>query len=189
MQSDAPADLRADKLISHSGANPGWTAYFLLDATKREGYVVANNSALGHSLNNAVQRIWLNTVLGMDVGPDPEPDATMTVSLNQTALRIAAGIWLLLLAAAGWCTLQIMRSQRSRSRPGIRRSLFILGPPALAITIWWYVFYAPRSMPLPLPTTFLCIWRMPLVSYVTALLLGWLGVAILFTLFPGYREL
>jgi hypothetical protein len=62
--------------------------------------------------------------------------------------------------------------------------VFILAPPVLVTLVWWYVVFAPRNMPLPLPTTFLSIWRMPLINYFTALLLGWLGVAILFTLFP-----
>jgi CubicO group peptidase (beta-lactamase class C family) len=184
-----PADLLADRFVSHSGANPGWTAFFQLDATKREGFVVANNSALGNALNVAVQRIWLNTALGMDAGTDPPPGATLTVSLNDTAFRIAAAIWVFLLAATGWCASQIARGRRSRSGTSTRRSLLILAPPVLLTLVWWYVSFAPHNMPLPLPTTFLSIWRMPLINYIAALLLGWLGVAILFTLFPRTRRM
>jgi len=53
--------------------------------------------------------------------------------------------------------------------------------------MWWYVFYAPRSMPLRLLPSFLSIWLVPFVHYVTALLLGWMGVALLFALFPRRR--
>jgi hypothetical protein len=39
-------------------------------------------------------------------------------------------------------------------------------------------------MPLPLPPTFLSVWRLPLITYITALLIGWLGVACFYMLFP-----
>ena len=56
-----------------------------------------------------------------------------------------------------------------------------------ATLAWWYVFYAPRSMPLPLPPSFLSIWLAPFIHYGTALLLGWMGVALLFAFFPRRR--
>lgn len=49
---------KGEKFLTHGGANPGWNALFALDANRREGYVVANNSSLGSPLNLAVGTIW-----------------------------------------------------------------------------------------------------------------------------------
>jgi CubicO group peptidase (beta-lactamase class C family) len=185
MQGDrAPIHLRADVLLAHFGGNPGWSAHFLIDTTRREGFVVANNSSLGFQFEVALQRLWANTVLGIDAGTDPDPEEGITSLFNRTASKIAIGLGVLLLAAAVWCGWQIARGKRRRARPRLRRSLLILAPPILATLLWWYVFYAPRSLPLPLGPGFLSIWTLPLVHYVAALLLGWMGVALLFAKFP-----
>jgi hypothetical protein len=193
MQGDrAPADLRADVLLAHFGGNPGWTAHFLIDTTRREGFVVANNSSFGGTLQVAVQRIWLNTVLGMDAGTDPPPTEGITVPIHKTAVRVSVALWVLLLAAAVLCGIQISRGKRRRSRPSVRRVLLILAPAIIATLTWFYVFYAPDGMPLPLPAKLLSIWKVPLIDYATALLIGWSGVALLFTLFssapPAVKE-
>jgi CubicO group peptidase (beta-lactamase class C family) len=185
MQGDrASIHLRADVLLAHFGGNPGWSAHFLIDTTRREGFVVANNSSLGFLFELAVQRIWLNTVLGVDAGTDPDAEEGITPPFNRTASKIAFGLGALLLAAALWCGRQIARGNRHRARPRLRRSLLLLAPPVLATLLWWYLFYAPRSLPLPLSPGFLSIWTLPPVHYLTALLLGWVGVALLFAIFP-----
>jgi hypothetical protein len=33
------------KFLAHSGANPGWCAFFLISAGRRDGFVIANNSS------------------------------------------------------------------------------------------------------------------------------------------------
>jgi len=184
MQADAPIHLRADVLLSHFGGNPGWSAHFLIDTTRREGFVVANNSSLGFQFEVAIQRLWGNTVLGIDAGTDPDPEEGITPPFHRTSLRIALGLGVLPLGAAAWCGQQIARGKRRRARPRLRRSLLLLAPPLLATLLWWYVFYAPRSLPLPIGPGFLSIWTLLFVHYVTALLLGWMAVALLFALFP-----
>ena len=47
-----------DKIPTHSGANPGWFAHFQLSVNRREGFVVANNSSRGGSVNQAVGKLW-----------------------------------------------------------------------------------------------------------------------------------
>jgi hypothetical protein len=110
-----------------------------------------------------------------------------TVSMNHTAAKLAALVWVFLVAIAGWCAVQIVRGKRRASRPRLRRCLFLLTPPLLLMVAWWYLFYAPENLPLPLPTTFLSIWRLPLINYITALLSGWLSVACFYMLFPRTR--
>jgi CubicO group peptidase (beta-lactamase class C family) len=50
-----------EKFVEHSGFNPGWRSGFGLSINRRDGFVVANNSSLGDSLNEAVGRLWGNT--------------------------------------------------------------------------------------------------------------------------------
>ena len=186
MQGDrAPKELRGDILLSHFGGNPGWTAHFLIDTTRREGFVVANNSSFGGTLQIAVQRIWLNTALGMDAGSDPPPAEGITIPIHNTALRVLVALWVLLLAAGALCVIQISRGRRRPSKPRVWRILLILAPAAIAAFAWCYVFYAPASLPLPFPPKLLSIWKVPAIDYAMALLLGWLGVALLFTVFPS----
>jgi CubicO group peptidase (beta-lactamase class C family) len=47
-----------EKILTHSGANPGWFAHFQLSVDRREGFVVANNSSRGGSVNEAVAKLW-----------------------------------------------------------------------------------------------------------------------------------
>jgi CubicO group peptidase (beta-lactamase class C family) len=185
---NAPATVQNDKLMAHFGGNPGWSAHFLIDATRREGFVVANNSSQGFLFEVAVQKLWLKTVLGVDAGTDPDPGEGITPRVNRIALKIAVGIGAFLFVAVGWCGRQIARGRRRLARPRLRRGLLIIAPPVVALLVWWYVFYAPRNLPLPLPPSFLSIWLVPFIHYVTALLLGWLGVALLFALFPRRRK-
>jgi CubicO group peptidase (beta-lactamase class C family) len=182
--SNAPADLHTNKLVAHFGGNPGWSAHFLIDATRREGFVVANNSSLGFLFEVAVQKLWLKAALGVDAGADPDPEEGITPRINRTALKIALGLGVLLFAAASWCGWQIARGKRCLVRPHSRRGSLIIGPPVIVTLVWWYLFYAPRSLPLPIGPGFLSLWNVPFIHYVTALLVGWIGVAVLFALFP-----
>jgi len=173
--------------MMHFGGNPGWSAHFLVDTTRRQGFVVADNSSLGFLFEVAVQKLWLKTTLGLDAGTDPDPEEGITRRVHRTALKIAVAIGALLLLAAGWCIRQIARGKRRRAWPRTRRGLLIIGPPVLATLLWLYVFYAPQSMPLPIGPGFLSIWTVPFIHYGTALLLGWMGVMVLFALFPPTR--
>jgi CubicO group peptidase (beta-lactamase class C family) len=175
--------------VEHSGANPGWCTKFLFDTMRREGFVIANNSyPPGLNLNRAVQNIWDNIILGIEPRPDPMPGKTLTIWINSVAVKVAVVVWIFLFVITGICVLQIVRGRRHASRPRLRRSLLLLVPPNLLLFTWWYLFYAPQYIPLPLPTTFLSIWRLPLVNYIMALFLGWLGVGILFTFFSPIRQ-
>ncbi|MGO8926370.1 MAG: serine hydrolase domain-containing protein [Limisphaerales bacterium] len=57
------SSFKGDKVLAHAGANPGWSALFVLDVKRREGLVIANNSSLGLSLNDSVIKIWAGTSL------------------------------------------------------------------------------------------------------------------------------
>lgn len=180
----APAGNYPATSLMHHGGNPGWSAHFLIDTSRREGFVVANNSSLGFPFNVAVQKLWLNTVLSLDGGTVLPAGEGITSPIHRRALRIVAALGVFLLALAGWCVRQVARGKRHRAMLSTRRGLLILMPPFLAILLWWYVFHAPQSLPLPLSPTFLSIWRLPLINHITALLMGWMVVALLFAIFP-----
>jgi CubicO group peptidase (beta-lactamase class C family) len=47
-----------EKVLTHSGANPGWFAHFRLSVDRREGFVIANNSSRGGRVNEAIAKLW-----------------------------------------------------------------------------------------------------------------------------------
>jgi len=176
--------VNGDKLLGHSGANPGWNAQFLLDVKRREGFVIANNSMHGSQLDSAVQKFWFKTVLAVDAGTDPPPAEGITVPANKIVLKVALGFGVLLFAATSLCGYQIASGKRHWLSPFRKRRLFTLLPSVLVALVWWYWFYAPQSMPLPFGPAFPDIWVLPLVNYIMNVLLGWVGVSFIFALFP-----
>ena len=50
-----------EKFLEHSGFNPGWRAAFAISVNRRDGFVIANNSSCGESLNKAVGALWVKT--------------------------------------------------------------------------------------------------------------------------------
>jgi CubicO group peptidase (beta-lactamase class C family) len=47
-----------EKFLTHSGGNPGWSAYFRLSADRREGFVIARNSSRGGAINEPINNLW-----------------------------------------------------------------------------------------------------------------------------------
>ena len=60
--------FKAEKFLGHSGANPGWHARFRLNVERREGYVIANNSSRGGTVNLAIGKLWSEACRGTDTG-------------------------------------------------------------------------------------------------------------------------
>lgn len=50
-----------EKILTHSGANPGWFAHFQLSVDRREGFVIANNSSSGAAVTKSVGELWSKT--------------------------------------------------------------------------------------------------------------------------------
>jgi CubicO group peptidase (beta-lactamase class C family) len=53
--------FEGEKFLEHSGFNPGWRAAFGISVNRRDGFVIANNSSDGESLNKAVGALWGKT--------------------------------------------------------------------------------------------------------------------------------
>ena len=47
-----------EKFLEHSGFNPGWRAAFAVSVNRHDGFVIADNSSCGESLNKAVGALW-----------------------------------------------------------------------------------------------------------------------------------
>jgi len=172
------------KMLGHSGANYGWTAYFSLDASQREGYVIANNSMLGGPFNVAVDNLWRRITWGKAYGADPPRQTTVTVHFNQIVLRIVLVLWALLLGITWRIAYQTVRGKRRRQWPHSKRRW--LAPSALALMAfaWWYLWYAPQSLPLPLSPVIPDFWVMPFVDYISTVLPGLVGVSLLIAIHP-----
>jgi CubicO group peptidase (beta-lactamase class C family) len=66
--------FKVDKVLGHSGANPGWYAHFRLYVDRREGFVIANNSSRGGKVNEAVVQLWSKACRDSTARPDVERD-------------------------------------------------------------------------------------------------------------------
>jgi CubicO group peptidase (beta-lactamase class C family) len=62
--------IKGETFLSHIGLNTGWTARFALAVNRREGFVIANNSSLGLPLNQAIEALWLEPILGRNNGSE-----------------------------------------------------------------------------------------------------------------------
>ncbi|MGH9937954.1 MAG: hypothetical protein ACREAM_17040, partial [Blastocatellia bacterium] len=62
------ASSGGEKILTHSGGNPGWSAFFRLSADRREGFVIANNSSRGGRVNQAIGKLWSEACRGRDTG-------------------------------------------------------------------------------------------------------------------------
>jgi len=142
----------------------------------------------GSPLLYAVQNIWLKSVLGRDGRTDPPPAEEITVSANKFVWKWTLGFGALLFAATIRCGYQIACGRRCWQRPFRKRRVVILLPSVLATLLWWYWFYAPQALPLPVSPTWPDLWVLPLVNYITTALVSWVGVSLLFVLFPQKRQ-
>jgi CubicO group peptidase (beta-lactamase class C family) len=172
------------KMLGHSGAIYGWTAYFSLDASQREGYVIANNSLLGLPFNVAVDNLWRRITWGTAYGADPQPAGGLTAPFNQLVLKVVLALWALLLLILGRIAYQVAHGQRRRLRPLAKKRLLAPSAFALMAFAWWYLWYAPQSLPLPLSPVVPDFWVMPFVHYISTVLLGLAGVSLLIAFLP-----
>jgi CubicO group peptidase (beta-lactamase class C family) len=62
------ASSRGEKILTHSGGNPGWSAHFRLSVDRQEGFVIANNSSRGGRINQAIGKLWSEACRGTDTG-------------------------------------------------------------------------------------------------------------------------
>ena len=63
------ASIEGEKILTHSGANPGWFAHFRLSVDRREGFVIANNSSRGGMVNESIAKLWSRACRDTDPAP------------------------------------------------------------------------------------------------------------------------
>jgi len=141
---------------------------------------------LGAPLNTAVENLWWRT-WSDELQINPSPAKGITVPANELVLKLALGGWALLLLATGWFTHQLAQGRRRWTWPPSRRGLLAVSGTVGMTLIWWYLFYAPQCLPLPLSPALPDIWVLPLVHYISTVLLGTVAVSCLAVLFPQTR--
>ncbi len=171
--------LDGARSVTHSGANSGWTAFFILDTRRREGFVIASASLRGGPMHLAVLNRWLDAFYpGQRTDPPPAPalDPTALLTLGLAAI---VGLPLPVLMARSARDLAKGRLTR-RQRPTLRSLL-----PALPWMFWllfnWYTVYSP--LPVYLPAGFPDFWPSPATAVLLAVLAAWTAyrVAVAFT--------
>jgi CubicO group peptidase (beta-lactamase class C family) len=159
-------------LLQHFGGNAGWNAFFTIDTARREGLVMANNSANGFPLDAAVQNLWLSVLGGGSTAFEPAPEAE-TLPLQDIVMLALAGLLALALLIS---LLVLMVSLRQGRQAWTRRprwgGLVGAGIWLLLALFWLYWFYT--SLPLFFPPAFPDFWHTPQVDLVMAALLAWL---------------
>jgi CubicO group peptidase (beta-lactamase class C family) len=175
--------IGGDRAVMHFGSNLGWNAFFILDTDRREGLVLATNSANGFPLLTAVEDLWAQTALSEHVNIVPPVSDLLGVP-GRIGWGIAAALgaaWVL----SGAVFLTQLRSSRRAAR---FRPLRLLGslPWVLLALFWWYWFYSPeRGL---LPTTFPDAWPLPQAAYVLTALLAWVVLSLGMAFYPRERK-
>ena len=180
--------IDGDKILSHYGSNIGWNAFFILDTVKREGLVMAVNSANGFELLTAVQDLWTQSLLMQRSNVYP-PASDLLGFQGRAALLIAAVLGAAWLLTAALFIIQLRSGKRHFSPPRqqlrqIPRLLSWVGllPWLLLALFWWYWLYAPvRGL---LPTTFPDLWQVPQTALVMIVLFAWVVLSSGMALFP-----
>ncbi len=173
-------------LLQHFGSNPGWSAFFTLDTSQREGLVMANNSSNGFPLNAAVQNLWLSVLNGKGSKAFEPPFDTQLSPVSTAALVLTGLLALPLVISLVVFFLQLRSLKRVRTRRPTAGGLVGAGIWALLAGGWVYWFYA--SLPLPFPPGFPDLWRTPEIDLVTAALVTWAAFTLAGSWFPRKGE-
>jgi CubicO group peptidase (beta-lactamase class C family) len=143
------------RTVWHSGANSGWTAFFVLDTVSREGFVIASPSSRAAFLHDSVFDLWLDATYGRVVR-QVRPPAPPIGWQSQLLIAVAAVLGLILaIAVARFITKQ--RAGQRAVRPlavSVARTVL---PWVVALLFGWYTIYS--SLPLYLPGWYPDLWR------------------------------
>lgn len=162
--------INGNRTVSHSGANTGWMAYFILDTVRREGFVVATPSSRATNFHLTLLNLWLDAVYGPGPRTDWQPDPPLSL-MALLPLAIAAILAVALALVVVRFVYQVRKGRRQRmSRPSARGLLFTL-PWLLWLLLSWYVAYSP--LPLILPASFPDLWPTPGSQALMVVLAGW----------------
>ena len=177
--------INLHRAISHSGANTGWMAYYVLDTVTRQGFVVASNSSRSGPFHQAVFNAWLDAAYGpgprTTLPPDPATEPVAAFFLLPAALL--GGAWLLALA---WFVVQVRTGRRARDGRPAWRGLWPVIAWLLPALCLWYWLYSP--LPLVLPAAWPDLWPMQAVGYLVGVLLAWAGLSLVIALYPKRRR-
>ena len=172
--------INGNGTVSHSGANSGWMAFFILDTVRREGFVIASPSNRADPLHRTVTNLWLDNVYGPGQRTDWAPAPALgTFSLVSLALALILALALLVTLLRFARQVRLGRRRRA-GRPRLRS--LVLGLPWL-LWLLFAVYTTYTSLPLYLPAGFPDLWATPGSHVLLAVLAAWVlysGVAAFF---------
>ncbi len=166
--------INGNRIVSHSGANTGWMAYFVLDTVRGEGFVVATPSSRATNFHLTLFNFWLDAVYGPGPRTDWQPDPRLSL-LAVLTLAIAGVLALALALAVARFVYQARQGRRPQTtRPSVGGLLLRLLP-ALPWLLWlllsWQVAYS--SLPFVLPASLPDLWPTPGSHLLVLVLAGW----------------
>lgn len=178
--------INGNRMLSHSGANTGWMAYFVLDTVRREGFVVATPSSRATNFHLSVFNLWLDGVYGPGSRTDWQPDPPLSL-LTMIPLTIAAALAVLLLLAAALMMHRVRRGRlRRTSRPSPSRLLLAL-PWLLWLLLSWTVAYS--SLPFYLPYALPDLWPTPGSHALLVVLAAWMLFSLVWAFYRPMQQL
>lgn len=166
--------LNGNRIVSHSGANTGWMAYFVLDTVRREGFVVASPSSRATNFHLTVFNLWLDAVYGPGARTDWQPDPPLS-PLTVLTLGLAAALAAALLAVAARLVWQLRRGRLILTNRPSARGLLLTLPWLIWLLFSWYLAYS--TLPLYLPAGFPDLWPTPGSHALLMVLVGWVLVS------------
>ena len=177
--------INGQRFVSHSGANIGWAAFFILDIETGDGFVVASASDRAGPLHSAISNLFVDRMYGTGLAENPPPVGGIE-ALSWMFLAISlvlAGV-----LVTGW--LHFRRELRSGRRTRVdrprarhlRRAL----PWAAALLFGWYTIYSP--FPVYLPAGYPDLWPTIGAAVLMVVLVAGLAFRIVTAFVPRHDE-
>ena len=140
--------INGQRFVSHSGANMGWTAFFMLDTASGDGFVAASASNRAAPLHTAITNLFVDRMYGTGLPENPPPLPGIEVL---SWIFLAVSVVLVAVLVVG--VVRFRRELRSGRRVRVERpSLRSLGralPWVFALLFGWYTVYSPLTVYLP----------------------------------------
>jgi CubicO group peptidase (beta-lactamase class C family) len=162
------------RTVWHSGANTGWMAYFVLDVTRREGFVIASPSNRADPLHRTVFDLWLDATYGPGARTTWPP--VPTIGPLSWLLLSAAALLNVLLAVAVLRLVRRVRTGRRPARRPPRTAMLAPLPWTIALLFGWYTIYS--SLPLYLPAWYPDLWRTTGSDVLMVTLTAWVAFSV-----------
>ena len=176
--------INGQRFVSHSGANMGWDAFFILDMVSGDGFVVASASNRAGPLHSAMTNLFVDRMYGTGLAENPPPVGGIEAL---SWIFFAISLILAGVLVTGW--LRFRRELRSGRRARVDRptggDLVRVLPWAVALLFGWYTVYSP--FPVFLPAWYPDLWPTRGSAVLMVVLVAGLTFRIVTAFFPRHQ--